>query len=65
MIFAAILYPDRLSFYDFLFIPCFCLFSGYLYRMIATTAYVEELILKKSFKDSFAPRRVSLQAQQA
>jgi cellulose synthase/poly-beta-1,6-N-acetylglucosamine synthase-like glycosyltransferase len=64
MTFAAILYPDRLRPYDFLFIPCFCIFSGYLYRMIATTAYVEELIFKKSFKDSFAPRRVSLQAQQ-
>lgn len=64
VLFAAILYPERVSLYDFLMIPGFCLFSSYLYRMIALTAYLEELLMKKSFKDTFAPRRVSLQAQQ-
>jgi hypothetical protein len=31
--------------------------------MITTTAYLEELILRKSFKDTFAPTRVQLQAR--
>lgn len=55
---AGVLYPGRVTVFDFLILPLFLLFNMYVYRLIAVTAYFEELVLKKSFKDTFVPGRV-------
>lgn len=42
----------------FFYVPLFTFYKGFFLRMIRLTAYLDEMIRKTSYKDSFVPKRV-------
>lgn len=45
------------------YVPGYALFNAYVLRAISVYAYLDELIFRRSYKDSYVPRRVLKQAE--
>jgi len=46
-----------------LYVPGYALFNAYILRAVTFTAYLQELIFRSSYRDSYVPRRVSAQVE--